>query len=54
MENKSQLGYVIGYFAAFLIIAFLGALFQYRQLPEEEEKDDMMAGEEEGRTCGCF
>lgn len=48
---------LIGYLAAFVIIAIAGTIFQLRTQRIDEEdanKDDAFLSQDEGRTCGCF
>lgn len=53
-ESSDTLFYTIGYIVAFLVLSFVGALFQFRKFPEEDEVEDVMKGEEETRCCGLF
>lgn len=55
-ESGEVLYFTIGYLVAFVVLAFLGALFQFRQLEEDGDEDDAFKGDgaEEGRCCGLF
>jgi len=52
--DKVTIAYTIAYLAGFIIIAIAGAAFQFKYIEEEEVKDDVMDGEEEGKCCGVF
>jgi len=49
-----QLYYTIGYFVAFLVFAFLGALYQFRKLEDDSGEDENFKDQDEGRCCGLF
>lgn len=55
-DNGTVLYYTLGYLVAFIVLALVGAWFQRRKLPPEDEdqKNDMMDGEDEAKVCGCF
>jgi len=46
---------IIGYFGGMVVLTIAGSLVQLRLFRDEEtDKEDMFAGEDEGRKCGCF
>lgn len=46
---------IIGYFGGMIALTIAGSLVQLRLFRDEEtDKEDMFAGEDEGRKCGCF
>jgi len=53
-ESGEVLYYTIGYLVGFIILSFLGALFQFRKLEDDGVEDDAFKGEDEGRCCGLF
>lgn len=53
-ESGQVLYYTIGYLVGFIVLAFLGALVQFRYLEDEGDEDDAFKGEDEGRCCGLF
>ena len=53
-DDPEMLYYTIGYLVAFLGIAFAGAVFQFRQIQDDDEGKDNFDDQEEARCCGVF